>query len=134
MKVYVSGPMTGIVGFNYPAFEDAARRLREAGLDVVSPHEVNPLDGPEQEWGWYIRRDVVALMECDAIALLPGYEGSRGSRLECDLGRALDMDIRPLDDWLSDRPCSTCGASETVEVSDERQTIRVCAECGSDEP
>ena len=35
---------------------------------------------------------------------------------------------------ISDRPCSTCGASETVEISDERQTIRVCAECGSDEP
>ena len=62
VKVYVSGPMTGIPEFNYPAFEAAARRLRDAGFDVVSPHEVNPLDGPEQEWGWYIRRDVVALM------------------------------------------------------------------------
>ena len=35
---------------------------------------------------------------------------------------------------ISDRPCSTCGASETVEISDERQVIRLCAECGSDEP
>ena len=35
---------------------------------------------------------------------------------------------------VSERPCSTCGATETVEISDERQTIRVCAECGSDEP
>ena len=35
---------------------------------------------------------------------------------------------------ISERPCSTCGASETVEITDERQTIRVCAVCGSDEP
>ena len=35
---------------------------------------------------------------------------------------------------ISDRPCSTCGASETVEISDERQSLRICAECGSDEP
>ena len=35
---------------------------------------------------------------------------------------------------ISERPCSTCGATETVEISDERQTIWVCAECGSDEP
>ena len=35
---------------------------------------------------------------------------------------------------ISERPCSTCGATETVEISDERQSILVCAECGSDEP
>lgn len=28
----------------------------------------------------------------------------------------------------------TCGSTETVEISDERQSITVCADCGSDEP
>ena len=33
-----------------------------------------------------------------------------------------------------ERPCSICGHTETVEISDETQTITICANCGSDEP
>ena len=44
-----------------------------------------------------------------------------------ELEDALSVDVK-------DRPCSTCGATETIEISDERQSILVCAECGSDEP
>lgn len=29
--------------------------------------------------------------------------------------------------------CSTCGSTETTEISDERQSITICAVCGSDE-
>lgn len=32
------------------------------------------------------------------------------------------------------RPCSQCGSTETIELHDERQSITVCARCGSDEP
>ena len=35
---------------------------------------------------------------------------------------------------ISDRPCSTCGASETVEVFSDDDSMLICAECGSDEP
>lgn len=30
--------------------------------------------------------------------------------------------------------CSQCGSAATVEVSDERQSILICAECGDDGP
>lgn len=30
--------------------------------------------------------------------------------------------------------CPICGSTETVEISDEKQSITLCAECGSDEP
>lgn len=30
--------------------------------------------------------------------------------------------------------CPTCGSTETIELTDERQAITVCANCGSDEP
>ena len=35
---------------------------------------------------------------------------------------------------ISDHPCSTCGASETVEVFSDDDSMLICAECGSDEP
>lgn len=91
--------MTGIPEFNYPAFEAAAASLRAAGYEVVSPHEV--ADGDEHEWEWYIRKDIAALAQCDAIALLPGHEVSRGSALECHIGSTLGMRILPVSAWLS---------------------------------
>lgn len=94
--------MTGYPEFNYPAFEDAARRLRALGFDVVSPHEVNPPDGIEHAWEWYLRRDIVALMECDGIVVLPGWEASKGARVETDLGGVLGMSVLPLVDLLMD--------------------------------
>ena len=39
-RVYVAGPMRGYVDYNYPAFDSACEVLREAGYDVVSPHEI----------------------------------------------------------------------------------------------
>ena len=35
---------------------------------------------------------------------------------------------------ISERPCSTCGATETVEISDGERSLLICAECGSDGP
>lgn len=40
--VYLSGPMTGLPDFNYPAFHDAAQRLRSIGHRVESPAENPP--------------------------------------------------------------------------------------------
>ena len=36
-KVYLAGPITGVVDNNFPAFNAAADTLRSAGLDVFNP-------------------------------------------------------------------------------------------------
>lgn len=100
-KVYVAGPMTGLPQFNFPAFDAAAVRLRAAGYDVVSPAE---LDDPEDRaaalaspdghmhgghhmnktWGDFLARDVKLIADggIEAVFCLPGWETSRGARLE----------------------------------------------------
>lgn len=100
MRVYIAGPMTGHDEFNYPAFADAAARLRAAGFDVVSPHEVNPLDGTERTWDWYMRRDIAELVTCDAVAVLPGWETSKGATLETHIAEALGMNVWALIELL----------------------------------
>jgi hypothetical protein len=40
-KVYISGPMGGKPKLNFPAFNDAAKRLRTSGFYVVNPAELD---------------------------------------------------------------------------------------------
>lgn len=45
MKLYLAGPMRGHDNFNFPAFWDAARVLRERGHEIVSPAEIDVEEG-----------------------------------------------------------------------------------------
>lgn len=94
MRIYVAGPMSGYVALNFPAFHAAAARLRAMGWDVVNPAEVNP--DPNARWADCMRADIRELMTCDEVALLPGWENSRGATLEHHIARALGMACTPL--------------------------------------
>lgn len=100
--VYVAGPMTGIVDFNYPAFNSAAIELSRRGLEVLNPvdSEQHNHTGKPQTWEWYMRRALTMVLEANSICLLPGWQDSRGARLEVTVAEALGLDIRPLDEWL----------------------------------
>jgi nucleoside 2-deoxyribosyltransferase len=95
--VYISGPITGKPAGNRPAFDAAAAALRERGFDVVNPHEVftEPLPAdPAQHrahWQRAMRADLRALTDCDAIALLPGWQASEGALWEVDTARRLGL-------------------------------------------
>lgn len=92
MKLYLAGPMTGAPDFNYPAFNEAAVQLRAQDFEVVNPAE--NFDG-DQSLGWstYLRLAVRQVTECDAVALLPGWEGSRGARLELSIAISLGLGL-----------------------------------------
>lgn len=90
MKVYISGPMTGYPEHNYPAFHKEAEKWRAAGFEVVNPAELNT---PEKDWQECMRRDIAVLTTVDAIVLLPGWENSRGARLELRIAMELGMRV-----------------------------------------
>jgi len=94
MRVYVSGPMTGLPNLNFPAFHKAAASLRASGYEVVNPAELDESDGVDLPWADYLRRDIRYLLDCTHIALLPGWENSRGARLEKHIADELGM--RPI--------------------------------------
>jgi hypothetical protein len=109
--IYVAGPMAGLPEHNFPAFRRAALRLRTAGYWVISPHEI-PLPcgcsglppqcgAPDHAWSDLLRADlVVMLSDAGAVALLPGWEKSRGATLEVHVAARLGIPVKPLDDWL----------------------------------
>lgn len=90
-RIYLAGPMTGLPDFNYPAFNRAAKSLREAGWEVLNPAE-NP-DPAEPVWREYMRMAVAQLVTCDTVALLPGWERSKGARIEWQLARGLGLRV-----------------------------------------
>lgn len=89
--LYLAGPMSGIADFNHPAFHAAAAKLRAQGCQVVNPAELNP--DTSKTWDQCMRRDLQALADCNSLALLPGWELSKGARLEYDVAQALGMTI-----------------------------------------
>lgn len=117
MKIYVAGPMRSIPEFNFPAFHAAAAKLRGFGHEVFNPAERDNerhgkdisqgnVDGDEtvaaQEHGFSLR-DALAddtrfiCLEADAIALLPGWENSKGAKAELALAEALGHVVLYLD-------------------------------------
>jgi len=96
-SIYIAGPMTGYPEHNFPAFQAEAAFWRAVGWNVVSPAELDG-DVPHDElaklpWQDYLRRDLKFLVDCDAIALLSGWELSRGASLEFDVAQRLGFEI-----------------------------------------
>lgn len=98
--LYLSGPMTGLKHFNYPAFQAAAAQLRQAGYTVVCPTENGvPSTAP---WAQHLRVDLVNLLRhCTAVATLPGASASKGATLELTVARSLAMPIHTVEAWLT---------------------------------
>ena len=111
MRIYISGPMRTIPEFNFPAFHEAAARLRAAGHVVFSPAErdnekhgtdisVGNATGDEalaaEQFGFSLREamkeDCVWICEhAEAIYLLRGWEQSKGATAERALAIALGL-------------------------------------------
>lgn len=92
MKVYLAGPMTGYPDFNFPAFHERAAEWRREGWEVFSPAESFGGD-TTKPYAEYMRHDVVAILSCDALAVLPGWQKSKGASFEVALAGMLDLPV-----------------------------------------
>lgn len=100
-SIYISGPMTGVGQYNFPAFEAAEEFWTHVGYVVFSPrvHDLEmgfSPDGPPPspsdlrdmaEW------DMQVLLSVDAIYMLTGWENSKGARAEHAIAVWLGLDI-----------------------------------------
>lgn len=105
--LYVSGPMSGLPGFNYPAFHAAAARLRAAGYRVVSPAELDADNGVDvtarpftaQDRRDALARDTQAIAAAGGVAVLYGWEDSDGARAEVALACAAGIPVMTVAAW-----------------------------------
>ena len=47
----------------------------------------------------HLREDLRAMLDCDGVATLPGWEFSTGARNEVNVAGLLRMPVRPLELW-----------------------------------
>lgn len=96
MRTYLAGPMTGLPDLNFPLFHAEAQRLRATGHEVVNPAEINV--DPTKGWEDCMRADIAELVTCQAIAMLPGWQNSRGATLEHHIATALGLRVIDLNE------------------------------------
>lgn len=117
MKIYLAGPMRGIPEFNFPAFYAAAAELRAQGHTVFNPAERDNehhgtdiskgnATGDEKlaaaQHGFSLREALASDLnyicrEAEAIALLPGWERSKGVAAERATALALGLEVIELE-------------------------------------
>lgn len=113
MNIYLAGPMRGFREFNFPAFREAAEALRAEGHFVFSPADRDNArygtdisagneTGSEQlaaaVHGFSLREALAAdtawiCATADAIAMLPGWQLSKGATAERVLAIALGLPV-----------------------------------------
>jgi hypothetical protein len=90
-SIYIAGPMSGIPAFNFPAFDEAERILREFGWNPINPAEMDREIGFDPNRDTVdkafleaaMARDVAAITEeAEAMVMLPGWERSTGAKAE----------------------------------------------------
>lgn len=112
-KIYLAGPMRGIPEFNFPAFYAAEAELRKLGYSVHNPAREDDEMGFQwrgaagdedisELWGSGTPRslnDVLSddltwiLNHADAVAVLPGWQDSKGARAEVACANAVGVPV-----------------------------------------
>lgn len=92
MKIYISGKISGMD-------ESEARKLFAAAFIQLQDwnHEpVDPMTLPHDHgrtWLEFMREDIKALMDCEAIYMLENWTESQGAKIELSLAASLGMKI-----------------------------------------
>lgn len=99
MRLYIAGKMTGEPLLNYPLFNLTASALRAQGHEVTNPAE-NP-EPPCKSWHGYMRTSIPQVMAgIDGIVCLPGWEESKGARLEVHVAKEMDVWVYSVRDFF----------------------------------
>jgi hypothetical protein len=89
VRVYISGPVTGMTDDNRTEFQIAEAAIRHKGHEPVNPLTLAHDHG--KTWAEYMKVDLEALLHVDAVLVLNGWQFSRGANIEVTL--AVDIGI-----------------------------------------
>jgi hypothetical protein len=101
MKVYISGSISNggtlpldTITANISLFHRAEETLRQFGHEPCIPSGIVLFEqGDHRPWAECLKMDIRALLDCDGIYMLYGWEQSKGARLENHVAIELGMEV-----------------------------------------
>lgn len=111
MKLYISGRITGMPeGEAQRIFNSGKLVLNNSGYQVLDPHDIGACPDESCEglftsfylhaWECYLKYDLVEMILCDGVAMLYGWEESKGATLEFNTAKALAIPVHTIDWWI----------------------------------
>jgi hypothetical protein len=92
-RIYISGKITGLdINIAKDIFDTACFILWNQGYNPINPMTLNH-HSHDQSWSSFMRVDIKALCECEAIYMLPNWKDSKGAILEHHIAESLGMEI-----------------------------------------
>lgn len=97
MRIYLSGKITGLDKEVYSRqFERAESFYKTGGFDVINPVKIGEeilKQNPSATWEDFMQKDLEALKTCTHIALLEGWEESKGAKMEKAEAEKMGLEI-----------------------------------------
>jgi len=151
LRIYVAGPMVEKTkvrpdadSYRYQHFHDAQQQLEEAGFIVYNPATNHAGDREDplyrmhtpEEWSEFtpeeyqaeyrrvMARDIRWILECDAVALLPGWRDSQGAMFEHHIAAFLGKRISNVRGFTEGEDGLVEGAEDFLPGSSDTARIR----------
>lgn len=90
-KIYISGKISGIEQEAQSIFEQAEKELQLRCYETVNPMKLNHQH--DKSWHSYMKEDVKALCDCDAIYMLSNWTDSKGAIIEHTIAMYLGLKV-----------------------------------------
>ncbi len=85
-KVYISGPITGIEDYKQN-FGKAADMIWDMKPEFRAVNPVALTHNHDKSYESYMKEDIKALLDCDSIYMLEGWEKSKGATFELEVAK-----------------------------------------------
>ena len=102
-------------------FEVAYNKLQKTGYAIVSP-----IYFCNEGWSWEqcMRKCIRVLSTKKAIAVIGDISNSKGAKLEVEIGKALGMEIKSVDEWTKEAFRSALNKVNPKQCKNNRLTCR----------
>lgn len=89
-KCYLSGPITGTTDY-HDRFISAFQNVFEMGMVPINP--VTLKHDHDKKYESYLKESLKAMLDCQCIYLMTGYEKSKGATIERFIAQRLNYEI-----------------------------------------
>lgn len=128
--IYIAGPMSGIMDFNFPAFDEAEEAIRADHPDVTVINPAKNFGGrTDLPYESYLNLAEQQVAKATTVVLLPGWEASPGVHRELEVAEANDIRVVDYTAYMG-VPFGPLGEPDPLAVTPDEDGLIPCRYCG----